>query len=83
MCIMTKYKENNMEKLKELARQLDKSEYGFDLTDEQKEYCKENGIVVVFGCSDDLMEFRGAIYDEFDCWEGYDLRSITDTVVQI
>ncbi len=24
----------------------------------------ENGIVIVFGASDDLMEFRGAIYDE-------------------
>ena len=59
-----------MEKLKELAKQLDKSEYGFDLTEEQKKYCKENGIVVVFGCSDDLMEFRGAIYDEYDCWGG-------------
>ena len=59
-----------MTEIKKLAKELDKSEYGFDLTNEQKQYCKENEIVVVFGCSDDLMEFRGAIYDEFDCYEG-------------
>jgi hypothetical protein len=27
-------------------------------------------LVAVFGASDDLMEFRGAIYDEVDCYEG-------------
>lgn len=59
-----------MKKLKELASQLNKSEYRFELTNEQTEYCKQNGIVVVFGCSDDLMEFRGAIYDEYDCYGG-------------
>ena len=28
------------------------------------------GLVVVFGASDDLMEFRGAIYDEVGCYNG-------------
>ena len=59
-----------MDKLKQLAKELDKSQYGFDLTPEQRAYCKQNGIVVVFGYSDDLMEFDGAIYDEFGCYEG-------------
>ena len=27
-------------------------------------------LVVVFGASDDLMEFRGAIYDEVGCYNG-------------
>jgi predicted nucleic acid-binding Zn ribbon protein len=31
---------------------------------------KASGIVVVFGASDDLMEFRGAIYDELGAWNG-------------
>lgn len=28
------------------------------------------GLVAVFGQSDDLMEFRGAIYDEIGAWDG-------------
>lgn len=31
---------------------------------------KEAGIVVAFGASDDLLEFRGAIYDEVGAYEG-------------
>jgi hypothetical protein len=31
---------------------------------------KEKGLVVVYGASDDLVEFRGAIEDEVDCYEG-------------
>ena len=32
--------------------------------------CKELGYVVVFSYSDDNMEFRGAINDEFACYYG-------------
>ena len=35
-----------------------------------EEYCQSNGIVIVYGHSDDLMEFRGAIDDEIDCYGG-------------
>jgi hypothetical protein len=31
---------------------------------------KQHGLVVVFGASDDLMEFRGAIYDELGAYNG-------------
>src|SRR5882672_7716985 len=31
---------------------------------------KQNGLVVVYGASDDLMELDGAIYDEFGCYGG-------------
>jgi hypothetical protein len=31
---------------------------------------KAAGLVAVFGGSDDLMELRGAIYDEIDCYGG-------------
>lgn len=31
---------------------------------------KDNGFVIVYGASDDLMEFEGAIRDEGDCFEG-------------
>lgn len=31
---------------------------------------EENGLVVVFGASDDLCEERGAVDDEIDCFDG-------------
>jgi len=44
--------------------------YGEELTSELEQEAKEKGIVVVFGASDDLMELRGAIYDEVGCYDG-------------
>ncbi|WP_353175738.1 hypothetical protein [Delftia acidovorans] len=34
------------------------------------EAARANGIVIVYGASDDLMELEGAIHDEFGCYEG-------------
>ena len=31
---------------------------------------RDNGLVVVMGASDDLMEFTGAISDEVSAWDG-------------
>ena len=39
---------------------------------------KENDLVVVFGASDDLIEFRGAIEDEGDCFDGDDVYITKD-----
>lgn len=58
-----------MEKLKEFADKLNGVGY-YAISDEMCELAKDLGIVIVFGASDDLMEFRGAIYEEFDCFEG-------------
>lgn len=58
-----------MEKLLEFANKINGCEYGGP-TDEQVAEAKEKGIVIVYGASDDLMEFDGALYDEFDCFEG-------------
>lgn len=55
---------------KELANLLDGREYGSEITKEEIKIAKESGLVVVFGASDDLMEFCGAIDDEVDCFEG-------------
>lgn len=55
---------------KELAEKLNGCEIGNETTKKIESIAKENGLVVVFGASDDLIEFRGAIYDEFDCYEG-------------
>lgn len=50
--------------VKELAAKLNGREYCREITDEEAKQAKEAGLVVVFGASDDLIEFRGAIRDE-------------------
>lgn len=55
---------------KELAYLLNGREYGSEITKEEISIAKESGLVVVFGASDDLMEFRGAMDDEVDCYDG-------------
>lgn len=57
-----------MKKLKEFAEKLNGRQYLNELTRELEAYAKENGIVVIYGQSDDLMEVRGAIDEEFGCW---------------
>ncbi|WP_406660909.1 hypothetical protein V7O66_13880 [Methanolobus sp. ZRKC3] len=54
---------------KELATKLNGVEYGkmhLDLCDA----AEENGLVIVYGASDDLMEFMGAIDDEIGAFDG-------------
>jgi len=55
---------------KELAALLNGREYGNEMDRADEFIAKENNLVVVFGRSDDLMEFRGAIDDEVDAYEG-------------
>ena len=43
---------------------------GNELTHDEEELARENNLVVVFGYSDDCAEFRGAIDDEVDCYDG-------------
>lgn len=54
----------------ELANVLHKREYGKETTRVDELSAKESGLVIVFGASDDLMEFRGAVNDEIGAWEG-------------
>ena len=56
--------------ISELAKKLDGREYGSEITNEEAAEAKEAGLVVVFGYSDDNIEFRGAIDDEFGCYDG-------------
>ncbi|KQQ40551.1 hypothetical protein ASF61_06600 [Duganella sp. Leaf126] len=53
-----------------LAVTLDGREYPFDMTKEEQAQAAAAGLVVIFGASDDLMELRGAIDDEFGCYDG-------------
>lgn len=55
---------------KELAALLNNREYREEITRDEEAQAKHAGLVIVFGASDDLMEFRGAIHDEYDAYNG-------------
>lgn len=55
---------------KELAKLLNGREYSREITRAEAQIAKENSLVVVFGYSDDNMEFEGAIHEEIGCWGG-------------
>ena len=57
--------------LKEFAASLNNREYGYpQFTKEEIQTAKDNGFVIVYGASDDLIEFDGALYDEAGCFDG-------------
>ena len=55
---------------KQLAAHLDGREYLKEITTEEEREAKANGLVVVYGYSDDNVELAGAISDEIGAWEG-------------
>lgn len=55
---------------KELAELLNGRKYREEITSEEEKKAKDNNLVVVFGASDDLCEFRGAIDEELGAWDG-------------
>lgn len=54
----------------QLAEQLNGNEYRTEMTLAEEHAAKEAGLVVVFGYSDDNVEFRGAIEAEIYCFNG-------------
>lgn len=54
----------------EIAALINGREYCHEMTKDEEAQAKAAGLVVVFGASDDLMELRGAIHDEFGCYDG-------------
>lgn len=54
----------------EMAARLTGREYPFQLTKEEAAQASAARIVIVYGASDDLMEFEGAINDEIGCYGG-------------
>lgn len=53
-----------------LAKKLHGTEYPLRISSEIREEAKKAGLVIVYGASDDLMEFDGAIYDEVGVYDG-------------
>ena len=57
--------------VKEYAEMLNSREYGYpQFTKDEIQIAKENGFVIVYGASDDLMEFDGSLYEEAGCFDG-------------
>lgn len=57
----------------ELAARLDGREYGSEMTEDEEAEAKEAGLLVIFGYSDDSIEFRGAFHvdgGEIGCFGG-------------
>jgi hypothetical protein len=55
---------------KELAKILNNSQYRMYVSPEIKQEAENSGLVIVYGQSDDLMEFRGAIDEELGAYGG-------------
>jgi hypothetical protein len=56
-----------------LAGLLDGREVGDEINHEEELSAASNGLLVIFGYSDDNVELRGAINDEIGCYHGGDL----------
>ena len=52
------------------AAMLNGREYRYEITKDEAAQAKAAGLVVVYGASDDLMEFAGALYDEVGVYGG-------------
>lgn len=59
----------------ELAAKLDGRQYQEVPDGNDTHYAKDNNLLIVYGASDDLCEFVGAINDEFDCFDGGEIKS--------
>lgn len=64
----------------QFAQLLDGREYGDEILKHEKQWAKESGLVVVFGYSDDNVEFKGAIDDEIGAYEGGELEFTKDGI---
>jgi hypothetical protein len=60
----------DMDVRKQFATMISGRQYGNEITKAEAELAKKNGVVIVYGYSDDNMEFEGAIYDEVGCFNG-------------
>jgi len=54
----------------QFAELLNGRQYRDEITEELEKTAKDNGLLVLFGASDDLLELRGAVYDEVGVYDG-------------
>ena len=65
-----------------LANALNGFSYPFDLPKQLVQAAYDAGLVVVFGASDDPMEFRGAIADELEAYGGTTVLMTADGIFE-
>lgn len=74
-------------KLEEIVMALEGTSYNDEIMESKvdaiKGIAKSSGIVIVFGRSDDLIEFRGAINAELDAWRGGRYVVSPDGVIEL
>lgn len=68
--------------VKEWAERLNWREYREEMTTEEEKQAEADGMVIVFGASDDLIEFRGVIRNELGALDGgiYKMTAAKDVV---
>ena len=66
-----------------LAQKLDGREYLREITEQEAQRAKDAGLVVVFGYSDDDLEFRGAIDDEVGAFDGVEVPIIDGEIMRM
>ena len=54
---------------KSFAEKLNGREYRSEITSSECKYALDNNLLVIFGASDDLIEFRGVIDEEMDSYK--------------
>lgn len=67
---------------KELAEMLSGRKYGMEITSEEARAAKDAGLVVVYGYSDDNVEFSGAIDEEVGAYEGTTIYLTKDGLLE-
>ena len=63
-----------MKTKEQFAAMLNGREYGSEITPAEEREAKKSGLVVVLGYSDDNVEMRGCINDEFGAYDGTTLK---------
>lgn len=66
----------------DFAAMLDGRQYGDEITEAEETMAFANGLVVVFGYSDDNVELRGAIREEIGAYDGTTFRVDAKGVLQ-
>ncbi len=56
--------------IEELAKELNGNQCGDELTDEQEKQAIKSGMIVIVGCSDDVVQMMGAVDNEVGAYNG-------------
>lgn len=65
----------------EFAELLNNRDYMCEITKQEEDLARQHGLLVVFGYSDDLVEFRGIVYEEVSAYNGTTLQINSEGVI--